>query len=224
MLQTEWEDDDLTAQCLIFFLAGFDTSSTLMCYMAHELAVNPDIQKKLIQEVDDVTRELNGAPLTYEAIQKMKYLDMVVSESLRKWPPAIFMDRYCTKPYSLENSNGGKIQLNVGDGIWIPCVAIQNDPAYFPNPEKFDPERFSDENKKKIQPFTYFPFGAGPRNCIGSRFALMECKAIFYYILSSCSIEFGQKSVETIKLKKNNFSLMTETGFWFDLAPRKDKI
>lgn len=114
------------------------------------------------------------------------------------------------------------LQLKVGDGVWLPCFAIQNDPKYFPNPEKFDPERFSDENKDKIQPFTYFPFGVGPRNCIGSRFALMECKAVFFYILSSFHIEVSEKTQTTIKLRKNNFNMMTENGFWFNLTPRKD--
>lgn len=86
--------------------------------------------------------------------------------------------------------------------MYLPTYAIQNDPKYFENPEKFDPERFSDENKDKIQPCTFFPFGVGPRNCIGSRFALMECKAIFFDILSAFRIEVSEKTETKIKLKK----------------------
>lgn len=74
-----WDDDDLTAQCFLFFLAGFDTSSTLLCFTAHELTVNQDVQAKLREEVDAVNSDLNGKPLSYDVLQKMKYLDMVVS-------------------------------------------------------------------------------------------------------------------------------------------------
>lgn len=73
----KWEDDDLTAQAVIFLFAGFDTSSTLMCFMYHELALNPDVQKKLQKEIDEVRN--NNKKITYEVIQNMKYLDMVVS-------------------------------------------------------------------------------------------------------------------------------------------------
>jgi cytochrome P450 family 9 len=81
-LLTEWEADDLTAQCLIFFFAGFDTISNLMTFVAYELAMNPDIQERLRQEVDEVQEELNGKPLKYEILQGMKYLDCVISGRL----------------------------------------------------------------------------------------------------------------------------------------------
>lgn len=111
--------------------------------------------------------------------------------------------------------------MEIGDGIVIPGIAIQNDPKYFPNPEKFDPERFSEDNKDNIQPFTYIPFGSGPRNCIGSRFVLLECKIVFFYILSSYHIKVGKKSETIIKMKKNTGNMSTENGFWFRLTPRQ---
>lgn len=74
-----WEDDDITGQCLLFFFAGFDTASTLLSFAGHELAMNPEVQQKLIEEVDAFTEELDGKPMTYEIINKMEYLDMVVS-------------------------------------------------------------------------------------------------------------------------------------------------
>lgn len=80
-----WEDDDLTAQCLIFFFAGFDTASTLLCFLGHELAVNPDIQARLVEEVDQFQAELEGKPMNYDTINKMKYLDMVVTGKKETW-------------------------------------------------------------------------------------------------------------------------------------------
>jgi len=111
LLFIEWEDDDLTAQCLLFFFAGFDTVSVLMCFMAHELAVNPDIQDRLYEEVQAVKEELNGKPLTYEILQKMKYLDMVVSETLRLWPANAATDRCCNKEFILDNGSRKKIKV-----------------------------------------------------------------------------------------------------------------
>ncbi|XP_012347836.1 cytochrome P450 9e2-like isoform X3 [Apis florea] len=92
--------DDITAQAFIFFLAGFDTSSTLMCYVAHELALNPPVQERLREEVDRCVDGGDGM-ITYEALLKMEYMDMVTSETLRKYPPIVFIDRLCVEKFEL---------------------------------------------------------------------------------------------------------------------------
>lgn len=91
-------------------------------------------------------------------------------ETLRKWPPPL-IERVCEKDYVIEpeTPEEKQIVLETGIQVLIPAYGIHRDPAYYPNPEKFDPERFSDENKVNIKPFTYFPFGSGPRNCIGTK-------------------------------------------------------
>lgn len=76
-------------------------------------------------------------------------------------------DRQVSKPYKLQIDGCPEVELNTGDMIMIPIYAIHRDPQYFPDPEKFDPERFNEYNKSKIAPYTYMPFGAGPRSCIG---------------------------------------------------------
>lgn len=103
----------------------------------------------------------------------------------------------------------------------IPIYGFHHDPKYFPEPEKFDPERFSDENKGDIDPDTYLPFGIGPRNCIGSRFALMELKTIFYYLVLNFSLEVTEKTQIPLKFDKNPIGLKTERGIWVALKPRK---
>jgi cytochrome P450 family 9 len=137
-----------------------------LSFVAYELALNPDIQKRLYEEVVDVNRQLNGGPLTYDALQKMSYMDMVISEGLRKWPPAVVTDRVSTRNCTLQVDDK-TIKLEKGVNFWIPIYPIHHDAKYYPNPEKFDPERFSDENKHNIVPYSYLPFGIGPRNCIG---------------------------------------------------------
>lgn len=109
---------------------------------------------------------MDGKDLTYEALTRMKYLDMIVSETLRCWTPVNSTERCCTKPCVLENSDGTKVQINKGDGIWIAIIPIHMDEKYFPDPETFDPERFNDQNKTTIKPGTFIPFGSGPRNLI----------------------------------------------------------
>lgn len=150
-------EDDFVAQCMIFIFGGFNSVPTSQGFMAYSLAVKPDIQDKLYSEVKMVHDQLSGKPLTYEVLQAMKCMDMVVSETLRKWPlPA--MDRVVNKAYTLEDRYGKKIKLNVGDGIIIPLVGIHMDPKYFARPEIFDPERFNEENKKNIVQGSFMPF------------------------------------------------------------------
>jgi cytochrome P450 family 9 len=146
-----------------FLFAGFDTISTGIHFMAFELALNQDIQQRLFEEIKELDELLEGKSPTYENLQKMEYLDKVVSESLRKWPPAGVQDRKCTKSFVITDNNGAQVLLEPGQIILTPAYAIMHDPQYYPNPDKFDPERFSIENRKNINEFTYLPFGLGPR-------------------------------------------------------------
>ncbi|KAJ6619975.1 putative cytochrome P450 9f2 [Pseudolycoriella hygida] len=218
-VKRKWNDEDLAAQCFIFFLAGFDTVATAMTFMAYELAINPDVQQNLYEEIVETDNLLNGLSVTYDKLQNMKYMDQVVCEVLRKWPSAPLTDRICIKDYELEY-DGKKILIEKGKNFLIPIWAIHNDPNYFPDPSKFDPERFSDENKRSIREYTYLPFGTGPRNCIGSRFALMEIKTIFYYLLLQFKVSVTSKTQIPLQLKKVPVALKTEKGVWVELQPR----
>ncbi|KAF2885200.1 hypothetical protein ILUMI_20975 [Ignelater luminosus] len=214
----EITDDDITAQALGFFFAGFDTGSTLMCYISYELARNPDIQENLYREIIDSCKE----KVTYEAVLGMKYLDCVVSETLRKWPLAPFLDRLSVKPFTIESEKPGEkpLHLEAGSTIWIPVIGIHRDPNHYPDPEKFDPERFNDENKKNIKPFSYLPFGAGPRNCIGSRFALLETKLIMVKILQHFELVPVDKTPNRIIFSTSNLNPLPDGGIWLGFKQR----
>lgn len=222
LLKYDLTDDDVTAQALLFFIAGFDTISTAICHMCYELALNEDIQIKLQKEVDETFEKCDGK-LTYDALLNMKYLDMVLSEALRKWPPGGAVDRVCNSSYTIAAENPGEhpIHLKKDDVVWFPVYPLHRDPKYFPNPDKFDPERFSDENKDQIQPLSYIPFGVGPRNCIGSRFALLEAKVVFAHMLSKFTFEICEKSQVPLKINKNQFNMNAEKGFWLALKARE---
>lgn len=217
---SDWTDEDLVAQCMVFFTAGFSGVAVSLCFLCHELAVNPDIQQKLYDEIAAISESNNDDKITYEVLQKMKYLDMVISEGLRKWAIAFFIDRVVNKQYLLENSDGSKVILEPGQAVWMPVYSIQRDPKHYPNPDKFDPERFSAENKGQINPTSYMPFGAGPRGCIASRFALMQLKATIFYLLRTFHFECGPSTQVPLRLKPLSGALDAEKGFFLQFRLR----
>nr|CAD7267611.1 unnamed protein product [Timema shepardi] len=216
-------DEDIVAQAMVFFLAGFDTASTLLCYTTHLLAVNEDAQVQLQSEIDDMLRE-TGENISYEAIQAMKYLDMVISESLRVFPPVDNVDRVCVKPYSIPaKGNQPGTNFQVDDIALIHILGLHRDPEFFPEPDRFDPERFSEENKSSIKPFTYMPFGLGQRSCIGNRFALMEAKVALVYLLSRFSLRVVDKTTVKIEFSANSLTPTPKGGFWLGIQLRDRK-
>ncbi|KAF2878651.1 hypothetical protein ILUMI_27519 [Ignelater luminosus] len=223
--RTPLTDDEITAQALLFFLAGFETTATLSCFMSYELAVNPDIQKRLQNEIDEALEKCNGK-ITYDVLLGMKYMDMVVSETLRKWPPGIALERRCLNNYTLQPEflNEKPLIIEKDISILIPVVGIHHDPKYFPDPDKFNPERFSVVNKPNIVPGSYLPFGAGPRSCIASRFALMETKILFFHLLATLDIVTTEKTPIPLVISKKKFVLVPDEGFWLGLQQRKKNL
>ncbi|XP_055301643.1 probable cytochrome P450 9f2 [Sitodiplosis mosellana] len=214
-----WTDDEIIAQCFLFFLAGFDTISTSLSFMAYELALNQDIQQKLYEEIREVNESLNGGRLTYDTLPKMKYFDQVISETLRKWPSIFTTSRKCTKDFEFE-LDGKKILIERGQEVRFPIYSIHHDPEIYENPEQFDPERFSGENKHKIKPGSYIPFGIGPRNCIGSRFALMEMKALLFYLLLNFNIQPYDETEIPLKIGRSTISWNIKNGIHLEFKPR----
>ncbi|XP_013146830.1 PREDICTED: cytochrome P450 9e2-like [Papilio polytes] len=218
-----WSESDLIAQAVLFFIAGFETISSVMTFALYELAVNPDMQERLLQEIRE-NEQKNGGKFDYTSIQNMKYLDMIVSEVLRKWPPAISLDRLCMNDYNLGKPNKTAAQdyiIRKGEIVTIPVWSIHYDPKFYSNPEKFDPERFSDENKHLIKPFTYIPFGLGPRNCIGSRFALCEVKVLLYQLLLHVELAPCEKTCVPARLATDTFNIRLQGGHWLRFRMRQ---
>ncbi|KMQ88037.1 cytochrome p450 9e2 [Lasius niger] len=216
--------EDMVSQAFVFFLAGFDSTATLMCFAAHELAVNQEIQKKLQNEIDQVLEESNGQ-VPYDMVNNMEYLDAVINEALRMYPVAAAMDRVCVKEFELPPTLPGMkpFIIKKGAAIWIPIYGLHHDPQYFEEPEKFDPERFLGERKREsLNSGAYLPFGLGPRMCIGNRFALMETKVLLFHLLARCDLKTCEKTPLPLKLAKDGFSMKPEGGFWLNVSPRKN--
>lgn len=194
-------DKDFAPQALGFFLAGFESNTTLMQAISFELAINPDIQQTLIQEVDDMLAKLNGDKISYDQLNGMKFLEMVIKEALRKWPPGRGTTRICTKDYILiDDETGETYNIKKGTDIFIPILDIHKNPKYYKEPEKFNPYRFSEEGKTIVSDGMFLPFGMGPRRCLGDRFAMLEAKLIFFYILSKFSIKCSENTPKQLKI------------------------
>ncbi|XP_043063926.1 cytochrome P450 6g1 [Drosophila ficusphila] len=211
--------DFLVAQAGVFFTAGFETSSSTMAFALYELAKHPELQQRLRQEINEALLE-GGGTLTYEKIQSLEYLAMVVDEVLRMYPVLPFLDReyesvkgepdLSLKPfydYSFEN----------GTPVFIPVYALHHDPQYWTNPHKFDPERFSPENRKSIVAMAYQPFGAGPHNCIGSRIGLLQAKLGLVSILKNHAVRACEATLKEMKFDPKGFVLQADGGIHLEI-------
>lgn len=124
-------------------------------------------------------------------------------------------DRVCTKPYTILPATPDEkpVHIEKGTVVWIPVYGIHHNPSIYPDPERFDPERFNDDNKKNINPYVYLPFGIGPRNCIANRFALLEIKIIFFHVLSKFEITPIKTTKIPLEISKKQINLLPEGGF-----------
>ncbi|CAK1547377.1 unnamed protein product [Leptosia nina] len=223
VIQRNWSDNDLIAQAVLFFIGGFETISSAMSFTLRELALCPEAQEKLAKEIKEDSLK-NGGKIDYNSIHNLPYMDMVISEVLRLWPPGFQLDRVCAKDYNLGRANDASQKdyiLRKGEQVIIPVWPIHRNPEYFPNPDKFDPERFSAENKHLIKPMAYMPFGVGPRNCIGSRFALLEVKMFIYQFLLKLEVSPSSKTEPKAKLALDSFNLNLEGGTWLNFKIRQ---
>ncbi|XP_023219451.1 uncharacterized protein LOC111621525 [Centruroides sculpturatus] len=181
--------EEMMAQCTGFLFAGNETTTNALAFVLYHMALYPEYQNKLIEEVDKIWK--TNDEMTFDVLNKMQYMDAVINETLRKTPALIQLFRECTEEYELPELG---IKIPKGMNIVVPIYAMHHDKEFFPNPEKFDPDRFLPENRSSIIPFTYLPFGEGPRNCIGMRFALMVIKMCLVYIFRDLRVEATEET------------------------------
>lgn len=163
---SEAAEKSLRDQVITIFLAGYETVANALSWTWYLLSRNPECESHFHAEID---RELQGRTPTYDDILRLRYVEMVMAESMRLYPPAWAMGRYALADFRL-----GDYFLPAKTTVLMSQFITHRDARFFPDPLRFDPERFTPEAKAKRTKFSYFPFGAGFRQCIGESFAWME--------------------------------------------------
>lgn len=208
-------DLSMVSQSVLFIIAGYDTTASLLAFTAFFLAKNKNHQRRLREELRQMVAE--HGKITYQGVMEAKFLDACLQESLRIYPPAIMTERACTKTYRLP---GTDLTMQPGNLVQFPVWSIHHDPHNWPDPEAFIPDRFLPENKGNIKPFTHLPFGIGPRNCIAMRFALMEAKVALAKLLLEVELEVAAGHEELV-LETVNGLLRPKEGVMLLLKPVK---
>jgi cytochrome P450 len=163
-------DEQLRVEVTTFLLAGQETTSLALTWTWYLLSQNPDARRHLEHEIDAV---LGGRPPEYADLANLPYLRMVIDESMRLYPPAWGFSRQ-----AMDDDRLSGFRLPRGWLAFVIPYVLHRLPAYWPDPERFDPERFSPERIADRPKFAYIPFGAGPRQCIGNQFALIETQLV----------------------------------------------
>ncbi|XP_072514048.1 cytochrome P450 3A56-like [Salminus brasiliensis] len=191
-------DHEILSQAMIFIFAGYETSSSTLSFFFYNIATNPETMKNLQQEIDQTFP--NKTPVQYDAVMNMEYLDAALNESMRLYPVVARLERVCKKTVEISG-----LTIPQGTSIMIPVFPLQRDPEYWPDPDTFNPERFTKENKESVDPYVYMPFGAGPRNCIGMRFALLTMKLAIVEILQRFDVNIADPTQVPLKFGNNPF-------------------
>ena len=194
LLETRYEDTgegmsvrQLVDEIKVLFIAGHETTANALTFTLYLLAKNPDVQQKVFDEIIDVESQTGDI---VEQLQKMTYTNAVLNESMRLYPPAWITDRQNVTDDMLAGYHIKKETL-----IGVSFYELHRNPKYWENPDEFDPERFLGDQKKLSMQY-FYPFGAGPRMCIGSGFAIYEMCLTISQIIKKYVIKSNKNSIE----------------------------
>lgn len=187
-----------------------------------QLARNTECQEKLRIEIESQIKA--DGHLSFEDLNELPYLDSCILESLRLFPPLLYSTKLCTEDCQLINKNGQPVPVSAGCGVVIPTYTIHHDEDYYPDPEEYNPERFSQENggvKKYSDQGVFLPFGIGPRKCLGIQFAQAQIKAVIVEIVKHFNVKINANTRTDNKLDGISYVASLEGGVWLDFETIK---
>ncbi|XP_025831452.1 cytochrome P450 4d2 isoform X2 [Agrilus planipennis] len=165
-------DAELQDEVSTFMFAGHDTTASAISFVLYNLSLYPDIQNKVVMEQKLIFSDNFDRTCSYSDLNEMKYLEAVIKESLRLFPSVPMIGRMHDEDIEFDG-----IKIPAGTPLIIFIYGLMRDPKHFPEPEKFNPNRFLVKGEGNHSPFSYIPFSAGPRNCLGQKFAMLEMKS-----------------------------------------------
>lgn len=205
--EPDFSEDLMLAQFFVFILAGFETTATALTYSMYLLAKHPEVQDKARLQVEQVFQKEG---LSFESFKDVNYLDFVINEALRLYTPITSILRVSEEDFQLPC---GAI-LPRGTSVNIPYLALHRDPRYFPDPLIFKPERW--ENPQPV----FYPFGLGPRNCLGMKLALLELKVFLSCFLSKYSMKLNPQTPEELQFEPTSLFLHPKLPILIDVKRR----
>jgi cytochrome P450 len=176
-------DELVLSESMQLLVAGHETSSNALSWLLYLLSSRPDCLERLRQEFDSV---LDGAPLSYGDVPKFEFASQVIQEALRLYPPFWMVDRM-----AVADDRAGDLAIPRGSTVIVFVYGAHHAPHYWQDPESFDPERFTKANEKLHTPFTYLPFGGGPRGCIGGNYAMLQILMILSALLGRYDLQLS---------------------------------
>lgn len=203
---------ELSTNCMDVFLGGYDTTRLALTYWFYLMGKHPDIQERMRNEVLEAFKK-EGDELSVPTLMGLTYTNQVLSETLRMYPPIITFTTRCAG----EDYRYGKYLIKKGTSVMVPTYQLHRDPLYWTDPEKFDPDRFSPDNKHLIKPGVYLPFGLGIRVCIGQRLALLEMASVTSQVLRRFRITHGPSQKPDLELITYAFLLAPKDEVWVQL-------
>ncbi|XP_020286700.1 probable cytochrome P450 6a13 [Pseudomyrmex gracilis] len=208
-----YDERALAADTLSFFLDGYETTSITLSFIGYQLARHPQVLQKLREEVESVLAKHDGR-MTYESLEKMTYMDQVISESQRLYTVLAVMPKFCTKEIELKGSDGLCCRLQPGMMVIIPAHAIHMDSKYWLDVETFDPDRFAADKKTEIDKYAFLPFGKGPRMCVGMRMGILQMKVFLATFVRRYTLELSPKTQLPLKMLPGTVMTTPASGLW----------
>ncbi|XP_071130896.1 cytochrome P450 3A24-like [Mytilus edulis] len=204
---------EIVAQSLTFLLAGYETTSAVLAFLTHLLARHPDVQTRLS---DEILSKIGKEEITYDSLSYMPYFNMVFDEVCRLYPTAsLIVTRKAARDCVY-----GNLKIPAGMNVQVDVWGLHHDTELWEDAKKFDPERFSSTNKDKIKPFSFIPFGAGPRSCIGARFAMLETKIAIVRVLQKYRFEQSPETKEELELECRG-AIVPKDGVFVKIVPKE---
>lgn len=215
LLAAEFEDGEpmsprqLRDEVMTFLVAGHETTAQALTFSCYQLATHPRIETRLVDEVED---HLNGAAPSAADIGHLPSVDRVLTETLRLYPPANDIHR---EPNEGVEIRGYRIPR--GATVSTPPWVVHRDERWYDEPEAFKPARWTDEFRSTLPRLAYFPFGAGPRRCVGERFALLEATLVLTTLYQACHLELRPETTFEVEAE---ITTRPKHPIWMSVEPR----